>query len=110
VQRMNTATLKRFLRLPKFNEHLELHRLDCLGSHHDLSLYEFAKEKLHTLPPEQIRPKLLLNGDDLIQAGYKPGPEFKEMLTAVEDAQLEGSIRTKEEALSLVASIYPSRS
>jgi poly(A) polymerase len=110
VERMRTATLKRFLRLPKFEEHLELHRLDCLSSHRDLSLYEFTKEKLHTLPPEQIRPRPLLNGDDLIQAGYKPGPEFKEMLTAVEDAQLEGSISTREEALSLVSSTYPSRS
>jgi poly(A) polymerase len=103
VQRMRTATLKRFLRLPNFEEHLELHRLDCLGSHRDLTLFEFAQEKLRSMPAEQIRPKPLLTGDDLIQAGYKPGPEFKDMLTAVEDAQLEGSISTKEEALSLVA-------
>lgn len=105
VKRMRSATLKRFLRLPEFEEHLELHRLDCLGSHRDLSLYEFAKEKLQSMPPEQIRPQPLLNGDDLIQAGYKPGPEFKELLLAVEDAQLEGSISTKLEALSLVASM-----
>jgi poly(A) polymerase len=99
VQRMKDSTLKRFLRLPKFEEHLELHRLDCLSSHRDLSLYEFAKEKLASTPAEQIRPRPLLNGDDLIQAGYKPGPEFKQMLTAVEDAQLDGSISTREEAL-----------
>lgn len=105
VKRMRPATLKRFLRMPGFDEHLELHRLDCVGSHRDLSLYEFAKEKLETMPPEQIRPEPLLTGDDLIQAGYKPGPLFKELLTAVEDAQLDGSITTKEEALSLVASL-----
>ena len=105
VKRMRDSTLKRFLRLPKFEEHLELHRLDCLGSHRDLSLYEFAQEKLASTPAEQIRPEPLLNGDDLIQAGYKPGPQFKELLTAVEDAQLDGSISTKEEALSLVESL-----
>lgn len=106
VKKMKKATLKRFLRLPKFEEHLELHRLDCLSSHRDLSLYEFAKESLCNTPPEQIRPKPLINGDDLIQAGYKPGPQFKDLLTAVEDAQLDGVITTKEEALSLVQSLY----
>jgi poly(A) polymerase len=106
VKKMKKATLKRFLRLPKFEEHLELHRLDCLSSHRDLSLYEFAKESLYNTPPEQIRPKPLINGDDLIQAGYKPGPQFKDLLTAVEDAQLDGVITTKEEALSLVQSLY----
>ena len=104
VKRMKSSTLKRFLRLPRFEEHLELHRLDCLASHRDLSLYEFAKEKLYNTPPEQIRPTPLITGDDLIEAGYKPGPEFKTLLTAVEDAQLDGSITTKEEALSLVQS------
>jgi putative nucleotidyltransferase with HDIG domain len=102
VARMKQATLKRFFRLPKFEEQLELHRLDCLSSHRDLSLYEFAREKFHSLPEEQIRPQLLITGDDLIAAGYQPGPMFKELLAAVEDAQLEGSIRTKEEALELV--------
>ena len=112
VKRMKESTLKRFFRLPRFDEHLELHRLDCLSSHRDLSLYEYAKEKLHSLPEEQIRPRPLLTGDDLIQAGYKPGPQFKELLTAVEDAQLEGAISTKEEALSLVESlsVNPERS
>ena len=105
VKRMRDSTLKRFLRLAKFEEHLELHRLDCQGSHRDLSLYEFAREKLASTPAEQIRPQPLLSGDDLIQAGYKPGPQFKELLTAVEDAQLDGSISTKEEALSLVESL-----
>ena len=105
IRKMKRATLKRFLRLPGFDEHLELHRLDCLASHRDLSLYEFAREKFYNTPPDQIRPQPLLNGDDLIEAGYKPGPEFKDLLTAVEDAQLEGSISTREEALSLVQSM-----
>ena len=72
------------------------------SSHRDLGLYEFAKEKFHTLPAEQIRPTPLITGADLIAAGYQPGPQFKELLTAVEDAQLDGSISTKEEAMELV--------
>ena len=108
VKRMKQSTLKRFLRQPKFEEHLELHRLDCLASHRDLGLYEFAKQSLHTMPPEQIRPRPLITGDDLIEVGYKPGPHFKELLTAVEDAQLEGSITSKDEALSLVESLVRS--
>jgi poly(A) polymerase len=102
VTRMKESTLKRFFRLPRFEEQLELHRLDCMSSHRDLSLYEFAKEKFHTLPVEQIRPAPLVTGHDLIAAGYPPGPLFKELLTAVEDAQLEGSISTREEAMELV--------
>ncbi len=102
---MKDSTLKRFFRLPRFDQHLELHRLDCQSSHRDLSLYEFAKEKFHTLPEEQIRPTPLITGDDLIAAGYKPGPLFKELLTAVEDAQLDGSISTKEEAMELVKNL-----
>ena len=102
VERMKESTLKRFFRLPKFEEQLELHRLDCMSSHRDLGLYDFAKKKFHSLPAEQICPAPLITGDDLIQAGYQPGPLFKELLTAVEDAQLEGTIRTKEEALELV--------
>lgn len=109
VKRMKQSTLKRFLRMPGFEEHLELHRLDCLSSHRDLELYEFAKESIRDLPPEQIRPQPLITGDDLIEAGYKPGPQFKEVLTAVEDAQLDGSITTKEEAMSLVESLVRSR-
>jgi poly(A) polymerase len=110
VERMKDSTLKRFFRLPKFEEQLELHRLDCQSSHRDLSLYEFAKEKFHTLPAEQIRPVPLITGDDLIAAGYKPGPQFKELLTAVEDAQLDGSISTKEEAMELVQGKSPALS
>jgi poly(A) polymerase len=102
VTRMKESTFKRFVRMPQFDEHLELHRLDCLGSHRSLDLYEFTREKLRNLRAEQIRPEPLLTGDDLIQAGFAPGPQFKELLTAVEDAQLEGTIRTKEEALALV--------
>ncbi len=104
VEKMRASTLKRFLRLPRFAEHLALHRLDCLASHRDLRLYEFAKHHFETVPPEEIRPQPLLTGHDLIAAGLHPGPEFKAMLARVEDAQLEGRIHTREEALALLAS------
>ena len=107
VERMKESTLKRFFRLPKFEEHLELHRIDCLSSHKDLSLYEFVKKKLAELPPEQIRPEPLITGDDLIAAGYTPSPKFKEILTAVEDAQLEERLRSKEDALAYIAREFP---
>jgi poly(A) polymerase len=107
VMKMKQSTLKRFLRLPKFDEHLALHFADASSAHGDLRLHEFAKAKLIELGEEQIRPALLLTGNDLIAAGYKPGPGFREMLTAAEDAQLEGAITTKDEALALVAARYP---
>ena len=106
VGRMRESTRKRFLRLPAFNEHLELHRLDCLSSFGDLSSYNFMKEQFERLEPEQLRPPLLLTGDDLIAAGYRPGPAFSKMLEAVEDAQLESRIVSKQEALALVESSF----
>jgi poly(A) polymerase len=107
VMQMKQSTLKRFLRLPKFEEHLALHRADCLSSHGKLEMYAFARQHLEELGEEQIRPPLLLTGDDLIAAGYKPGPRFRAMLDAAEDAQLEGLVRTKEEALRLVRGLFP---
>ena len=103
VQRMKASTLKRFFRLHNFPEHLALHRMDCLASHGSLELYNFAKKKFEETPHEEVRPVLLLTGKDLIEAGYTPGPEFKRLLALAEDAQLEGSIHTKQEALALVA-------
>jgi tRNA nucleotidyltransferase/poly(A) polymerase len=105
VTRMRESTVKRFLRLPKFEEHLELHRLDCVSSHGGLENYDFMRRKIEELPPEQLRPPRLLTGADLIAAGYTPGPEFSKMLEAAEDAQLEGRVRTREEALEMVRSM-----
>ena len=107
VERMKESTLKRFLRLPRFEEHMELHRLDCLSSHGNLTPYNFVRERLAQTPEEEIRPAPLLNGDDLIRLGYKPGPEFRGILSAVEDAQLEGTLHTRDEALSFVLSEFP---
>ncbi len=102
LPKMRESTLKRFLRQQKFDEHLEMHRLDCLASHGDLSLYDFARGKLISIPEEHIRPAPLLTGNDLIAAGYKPGPGFKKILSEVEDAQLEGVIKHRSEALAFV--------
>src|SRR5271170_8041044 len=102
IQQMRESTLKRFLRLPKFDEHLALHWMDCTSAHCDLKLYEFAKEKYEAAPVESMRPKLLVTGRDLIAAGYRPGPEFKTMLEAAEDAQLEGVATTTQEGMAVV--------
>ena len=102
VEQMRTSTLKRFIRLPRFDEHLELHRLDCMASHRRLESYGFVTRTLATLPLEKIRPVHLLTGDDLVELGYKPGPLFREILNAVEDAQLEGELTTKEESQDYV--------
>jgi putative nucleotidyltransferase with HDIG domain len=102
VEAMKKATLKRFVRLPRFDEHLELHRLDCLSSHGNLDCYQFVQRFLEQTPPEQVRPDRLLTGEDLLAMGYDPGPQFARILGAVEDAQLEGQIKTSEEAKALV--------
>jgi len=101
VPAMRESRLKRFLRMPKFEEHLELHRLDCLSSHGSLENYDFALRKLDEAPPEQLRPKPLINGRDLIAAGFTPGPKFSIALHEAEDAQLEGRASTREEALHI---------
>lgn len=108
VQRMKESKLKRFLRLESFDEHLELHRLDCLSSHRNLDNYEYVKRKLGEVPPEKLRPERLITGHDLIHAGHTPGPEFKRVLTAVEDAQLEGKVQTRDEALALAQTLLES--
>jgi poly(A) polymerase len=107
VQRMKESTLKKFIRLPRFEEHLELHRLDCQSSHGDLTSYEFTREKLVSTPEASMRPAPLVTGNDLINAGYVPGPRFKEILAAVEDSQLEGHLQNKEQALAFVRQSFP---
>jgi poly(A) polymerase len=102
VMGMKESTLKRFMRLPRFDEHLALHWLDVSSSFGDLTSYEYAKEKFEAVPEEEHRPKLLVTGADLIAAGYRPGAVFKEMLEWAEDAQLEGRVRTTEEGLAEV--------
>jgi poly(A) polymerase len=105
--RMSASTLRRFLRMPRFDEHLALHRADCLASHGDLSTYEFVMQKREEIPPQNMRPAPLVTGDDLIAAGHIPGPKFREILNAVEDAQLEGRLTSRDAALEFVRRKFP---
>jgi poly(A) polymerase len=107
VSRMKESTLRKFIRMPGFDEHLALHRADSLASHGNLSTYDFIRQKLAETPPENIRPSALVTGNDLIAAGYEPGPRFREILEAVEDAQLEGRLVSHTEALEFVQREFP---
>ena len=108
VRNMRPSTLKRFLRIPHFDEHLELHRLDCLCSNGHLDTYKFIQEKRQEFTAEELRPPRLISGRDLILAGYKPNPLFSQALTAVETAQLEGDIQTPGEAFALARLVLES--
>ncbi len=102
VFQMKVSTLKRFLSLNRFDLHLELHRVDCLASHGNLDAYHFSKAKYEEFLKAPPPPSRLVTGSDLIQLGLSPGPRFTEIIRTVEDAILEGTIKTKEEALDLV--------
>ena len=106
VQSMKPATLKRFARLERFDEHMELHKYDCLSSHRNLDNYELMRKFLAETPPEEVAPPRLLTGADLLGMGFPPGPRFKEILNAVEDAQLNGSLVDKEAAVAFVVEHY----
>jgi poly(A) polymerase len=102
VESMRASTLKRFVRLPHFDEHLALHRVDCLSSHGNLDSYELVRRFIAETPPEQVRPERLITGDDLQAMGFRPGPVFSQILGSLEDAQLEGEVKTREEAAQFV--------
>jgi poly(A) polymerase len=104
---MRPATLKRFLRLPHFTQQLELHRADCLGSHGDLSLYDFCRGRLESLAAEDLLPARLLTGADLKRLGYAPGPLFRVILDGLETEQLEGRIGDAEQAVAYVRRTWP---
>ena len=110
VPQMRESTLKRFARLPLFDEHLELHRIDCLSAHGMLDNWEFMRRFIAETPPEKVRPERLITGDDLLNMGFLPGPEFKTVLAAVEDAQLEGKFSSKAEALEYAKTLFIHRS
>ena len=107
AQQMKESTLKKFMRMPRFQEHLELHRMDCQASHGDLTSLNFLREKMAATPVEVMRPAPLITGDDLIDAGYSPGPRFKEILAAIEDGQLEGRLRDRDAAMEFVGQQFP---
>jgi poly(A) polymerase len=105
VEQMRTSKLKRFLRQDYIDDLLELHLLDCLSSNRDLHHYEFCQKKLEAFRQEAMRPPKLISGKDLIRLGFTPGPLFKEVLEYIEDAQLEGIVSTRKNALKLVKEI-----
>jgi poly(A) polymerase len=104
---MKASTLKRFFRLEEFEQHLALHRMDSLAGSGNLDHWNFVRDRYDAMPAETVRPQPLITGRDLIAAGYQPGAAFKQMLHAVEDAQLEGTIGTPAEALRLVKDRFP---
>ena len=104
---MKSSTLKRFFRLPGFEEHLALHRMDCMAAHRNLEIYEYVRERWQSTPELDVRPPRLITGRELIAEGYQPGARFREILQAVEDAQLEGAIATPDDALRLVREKFP---
>lgn len=102
-ERMGQAAFKRLLRLPRFEDQLELLRIDTLASLAPLTTYELVKQRIAAIPPESVRPPRLLTGDDLLALGFGAGPMIGEILEAVEHAQLEGDLSSKEDALAFVA-------
>jgi poly(A) polymerase len=106
---MKVSTLKRFFSLDRFDLHMALHKIDCLASHKDLSAYQFCTEKLAEFAKEPPPPLRLVTGADLIAMGFSPGPEFSGILRHVEDAILEGHVRTREEGLDWVRKHFGSK-
>jgi len=102
VQKMRPGRLKRFLRMPDFDLHLELHRLDCIASHGMQDNYEFCRDQLKSLGQDDLHPPRLLTGDDLISLGFARGKIIGEILRALEDEQLEGRIASSEDARNFV--------
>ena len=105
VKQMRPAKLRRFMARPHFGIELELHRLDCAGSHGDLDNYQFLVNKASELSQEPLIPARLVRGDDLISMGLKPGPKIGELLERVQTAQLEGEVTTRAEAIELLKTL-----
>lgn len=102
IDKMRVSTLKRLFSHPCYPQLAELHRADRLGSDMDLKPYYVAARLYKKLSKEELKPKPLINGYDLIKMGFKPGPIFSKILKAVEEAQLEKEVTTKDAALKLV--------
>lgn len=109
VQEMRTATLKRFIAIDRFDDELELHRVDCAGSNQNFGNYEFVREKIAEFESEPLMPKRLLNGRDLIERGWKAGPEFGDLLERAFDLQLENAFADRAQALAWLDDQIPSQ-
>jgi len=100
VKDMREGKLKRFMSRDTFREEMELHRIDCLSSHGKLDNYDFLKQKIEEYRQEELKPVPLLNGKDLIDAGYKPSPKFSLILQEAYLLQLEAQFVNKEAAIA----------
>ncbi len=109
VRQMRLSTLKRFLAKPTFSDEMKLHRADCMASHKDLANWKFLRVKLKEMPKEEIKPKPLITGHDLLERGYVQGPAIGVILKAVEERQLEKELNSKSEALAWVTEAFPLR-
>ncbi|MDE2217759.1 MAG: CCA tRNA nucleotidyltransferase [Planctomycetota bacterium] len=99
AQKMRLSKLKRLFAEEGYQELAALCRIDALSSSGDLSDYYYCQEMFNKLTHEEVKPKPLITGRDLIAMGLKPGPLFKDVLTKIEDEQLDGSLTTKEAAI-----------
>jgi len=106
ARNMSISELKRFMRLPRFHDHLELARIHALAHNQDLQDYELARDKYAGWTAGEINPPLLISGEDLKLLGFAPGPLFKTILTRVEDHQLAGQLTSREQALDFVRDTY----
>jgi poly(A) polymerase len=102
VPKMRVATLKRMMARPTFDDELELHRVDCLGSHGMLDNHALLIAKREEFSHQPLIPHPLITGNDLIALGWKPGPRFAEVLQDVQTRQLEGTLTTRKDALEWV--------
>ena len=106
VRDMSVATLKRFLRLNRFEDHIDLARIHVQAANEDLSNVDYVRRKRAEWTAQDIFPEPFVTGNDLIAMGYGPGPAFKEILTRLEDEQLEGRLADRRQALEFVKAHY----
>lgn len=106
VTKMRPATLRRFISVPGFEDELELHRVDCMSSHRLTDHYEFVRTELERLDDGPSLPEPLVNGKDLIEMGYQPGPVFAKVLHDLTDRQIEGKLSSRKEALEEAARLF----
>jgi hypothetical protein len=106
INQMRESDVKRLLSRPNIADHLELFRVNCLSSHKKLDVYLSCAQKVKESSRTPAAAPLI-NGDDLIKLGYAPGPVFNKILQTIEDLQLEGVLRTREEALEHVKTRFP---
>lgn len=107
VKNMRESRLRRFLGIDGFEEHLELHRIDCESSHRLLDNYEFCRAKLAEYAAETPLPEPLVTGHDLIAMGHSPGRDLGKMLARLRDMQLEGAFASREDALGAARRLFP---